>query len=222
MTDITLRTETPDDYREVEHLTREAFWNVYGPGCAEHYLLHRMRQSPDFISALDIVAECGGRLVGSAACACARIEGDDGTMHRVVTLGPLSVLPAFQRRGIGRKLTDYVVCEAGRLGWPALLLCGDPLLYARYGFEPAARYGIRTADNKITPALHVRLLAGSAPAELSGRYVESGIYEIDTGEVEAFDRHFPPKEKIADTSTQLRFREILMMQEDFVPDPLAR
>lgn len=63
--DVVLRNELPDDYREVENLTREAFWNVYCPGCSEHYLLNVMRQSPDFIDQLDIVAECDGCIVGN-------------------------------------------------------------------------------------------------------------------------------------------------------------
>lgn len=101
---LTLRPEIPSDYLEVENLTREAFWNVYAPGCVEHYLLHRLRCSSDFIPELDIVAERDGRIVGNVVCVSSRIDGDNGKRHEVLTLGPISVLPSCQRIGIGRRM----------------------------------------------------------------------------------------------------------------------
>ena len=215
MTDIIIRNETPDDYRKVENITREAFWNVYEPGCLEHYLLNKMRLSPDFIPELDIVAEFEGQIVGNAACAKSHIEGDDNRRHPTITLGPISVLPAFQHKGIGRRMIGHITDAAGRMGYEAIVLCGDPLLYSGYGFVAAERYGIRTSDNKFFPALHVYPLNGTDLTTCSGRYIESSIYETDPEQAESFDRYFPAKEKIADTPTQLRFREIMdMVGED--------
>lgn len=218
MIDITLRLETPDDYREVENLTREAFWNVYAPGCVEHYMLHRMRQSLDFIPELDIVAVCNGQIVGHVVCVNSYIEGDDNKRHEVLSLGPISVFPACQRKGIGRKMIEHIISTAGRLGYSAILLCGDPLLYARYGFDAAGKYGIRTSCNKIFPALQVYPLNNTDMTKYAGRYVENSIYEIDRMQADIFDNGFPVKEKISDTPMQLRLKEILMMQEDFCQD----
>ena len=102
--DITIRLEQPADYREAETVTREAFWNCYSPGCMEHYLLHVMRRSPRFVRELDFVAVADGKIVGSVVFMKAMIMGDDGNRHEVLTLGPIAVLPAFQRKGIGRML----------------------------------------------------------------------------------------------------------------------
>ncbi len=211
MTDIILRNEKLEDYREVENLTREAFWNVYMPGCMEHYLLNRMRTSSDFIHDLDTVAEQDGQIVGNTVCVKSHIEGDDDKRHPVVTLGPISVLPAFQHKGIGRRMIERTIDIAGKMGYDAILLCGDPLLYTKYGFRPTCEYNIRTADNKLFPALFVYPLNDTDLTELAGRYIENGIYEIDPEQADSFDKDFPPKEKVTGTPTQLRFQELSNM-----------
>lgn len=211
---LAIRQEKPDDYREVENLTREAFWNVYAPGCTEHYLLHRLRHSPDFIPELDVVAVCGGQIVGNVVCVRSHIEGKDGKRREVLTLGPISVLPVFQRRGIGRRMIEYITDAAGRMGYGAILLCGDPLLYVRYGFEPAGKYGIMTSDGRISPALQIYPLNGADLSDYSGRYFESSAYDIDIAHAEEFDLGFPVKEKLADTPSQRRFKELLAMPGD--------
>ncbi len=211
---VTIRQEKPDDYCEVENLTREAFWNVYAPGCTEHYLLHRLRHSPDFIPELDVVAECRGQIVGNVVCVRSHIEREDGKHHEVLTLGPISVLPACQRRGIGRRMIGYITDAAGRMGYGAILLCGDPLLYVRYGFEQAGKYGIMTSDGRTSPALQIYPLNGAGLSDYSGRYFESSAYDIDIAQAEEFDLGFPAKEKLADTPSQRRFKELLAMPGD--------
>lgn len=208
--EITLRTELPADYRETENVTREAFWNRYAPGCAEHYLLHVMRGSRAFVPELDLVAECGGRIVGNVVCVKAVIEGDDGRRCEVLTLGPISVLPEFQRRGIGGRLIARVRELAREMGFCAVLLCGDPDYYLYQGFVPAELLGIRTADNMYAMALHVCELYDGALSGVRGRYVEDGIYEVDEAAAEAFDREFPAKEKVAGTLSQQRFDEVVV------------
>ena len=153
--DMTIRLEQPADYREAETVTREAFWNCYSPGCMEHYLLHVMRRSPRFVRELDFVAVADGKIVGSVVFMKAMIMGDDGNRHEVLTLGPIAVLPAFQRKGIGRMLIEHARTEACRQGYRAMLLCGDPLYYQRVGFVAAEDFGIRTSDNKYLAALQV-------------------------------------------------------------------
>lgn len=211
---LTIRQEKPDDYCEVENLTREAFWNVYAPGCTEHYLLHWLRHSPDFIPELDVVAECRGQIVGNVVCVRSHIEREDVKHHEVLTLGPISVLPACQRRGIGRRMIGYITDAAGRMGYGTILLCGDPLLYVRYGFEQARKYGIMTSDGRTSQALQIYPLNGAGLSDYSGRYFESSAYDIDITQAEEFDLGFPVKEKLADTPSQRRFKELLAMPGD--------
>lgn len=208
MDEIRLRSETPADYRDTEHVTREAFWNRYAPGCCEHYLLHVLRGSPAFVPELDIVAEHRGRIVGNVVSVRASIRGDDGAQYEALTLGPVSVLPQYQRRGIGRRLIERTLSLAREAGFRAVLLCGDPDYYLRRGFIPAETLDIRTADNLYAAALHVCELYPGALAGAAGRYVEHAIYDIDPSKAEAFDRQFPVKEKIADTPSQKRFQEV--------------
>jgi hypothetical protein len=214
MDDIIIRNELPGDYRAVDNLTREAFWNVYQPGCTEHYLLSCLRHSPDFVADLDFVAECAGRLVGNVVCAASYIDDDDGRRHKVLCLGPISVLPQYQHKGIGRLLIDSVIKTASEMDWPAILLCGDPMLYCRYGFRQAALYNIRTVDNKYFAALMIYPLGATDPSALAGRFVESAAYKPDMAQFEQYDAIFPEKQKLADTPSQMRFREIMASQCD--------
>ena len=170
--ELKLRTEQPADYRETENVTREAFWNLYSPGCCEHYLLHVMRDSPAFVPELDLVAERDGRIVGNVVSLRAVLHGDDGTDCEVLSLGPISVLPECQRQGIGGRLISRTRELARELGFRALLLCGDPDYYLYQGFVPAEMLGIRTADNMYAMALHVCELYDGALSGIRGRYVE--------------------------------------------------
>ena len=213
--DICIRQEQPADYREVEEMVREAFWNQYAPGCMEHYLLHVMRGSPAFVPELDLVAVADGRVVGLVACMKGCIVGDDGLRHEVLTLGPIAVRPACQRQGVGRRLIDRVRATAASQGYRAVLLCGDPLYYLRVGFVAAERHDIRTADNVYLAALHVCPLHEGALRGLAGRYIEDEVYSVDEAEAEAFDRQFPPKERLAGTPSQLRFAEVCAMRRDY-------
>lgn len=163
---IKLRTEQPADYAETEHVTREAFWNHYSPGCNEHYLLHIMRGSPSFIPELDVVAVHGGRIVGNIVYAKSVIRTDDGKECEVLGMGPISVLPEYQRRGIGRQMIEHTKMKAREMGFRAILLYGDPDYYSRHGFVAAETLGIRTADDMYAAALQVCELQEEA---LSGR-----------------------------------------------------
>lgn len=206
--EIKLRPETPADYREAENVTREAFWNHFAPGCNEHYLLHVMRGSPAFVPELDFVAELDGRIVGHVACTKAFVEGDDGCRHEVLCLGPVSVLPEFQRRGIGGRLIERTRKAARNMGFRAVLLYGDPDYYLYQGFVPAELLGIRTADNMYAMALHVCELYDGALSGVAGRFVEDAIFDIDEAAAGVFDRVFPAKEKVAGVGAQQRFEEL--------------
>ncbi len=208
---LILRNTDCSEYRETEVLIREAFWNQYSPGCSEHYLLHVMRNHPNFVHELDIVAIVDGKIVGNVVYLKSVIKADDGMTHEVLTLGPIAVHPDYQRRGVGKTLIEHSREIARQMGFKAILLCGDPDYYTRQGFVPAATLGIRTADNKYFAALHVCELYENALTAAHGVYYEDEIYFVDDIAVEDFDKSFPYKEKIEGTPAQLRFHQVLSM-----------
>lgn len=206
---ITLRQETPPDYTETENMIREAFWNHYTPACNEHYLCHIMRDCPAFISALDIIAVDNGKIVGNSMCLKSYIDSDKGDYYEVLSLGPIGVLPKYQRQGIGGMLIARTKEIAKSSGFRAILLCGDPDYYTRHDFIEAEKYGIRNADNMYADALLAYELYAGALSEAQGRYYENEIYHIDETLAKKFDRRFPEKEIVYGTATQKKFEMML-------------
>ena len=206
---VTIRLELPADHRETENVTREAFWNYYEPGCNEHYLLSIMRDSPAFVPELDFVAVYKDRIVGNAVYAKSVIKADDGAEYGVLGLGPISVVPEVQSKGIGGRLIEHTKQIARNMGTRAILLYGDPLYYSRHGFVSAESFDIRTPDNMYAEALQVCELYENALAGSSGCYFEDEVYEIDEVAAAEFDKTFPPKEKVCGTASQKRFLELV-------------
>ena len=218
MVNIGFRVERPEDYRQTEELTREAFWNRYVPGCDEHYLLHIMRDSPQFVKDLDFIATIDNKIVGIAVCLRSFIITDSGQRYDdVLSMGPLAVLPSCQGLGIGKALTLHTRCIAAQLGYRAILLSGEPRYYPKLGFTPAEQFNIRTSENKYSAALHAYPLYPNALIHASGKYYEPPIYTLDAKQAQAFDKTFPPKERITGTLTQKRFKEVVAMQRDYIP-----
>lgn len=203
---VEIRQERPEEYRAVETLVREAFWDQYGPGCMEHYLLHLLRSHLDFVPQLDLAAVRDGKPVGQCACVKGLLLGDDGTRRQVLTLGPIAVHPDFQKQGIGGMLLARAAEIAKELGYPAIFLTGDPAYYSRQGYLPARQFGIRNGENCYGAALQVLPL--KEDALVPGRYQESQAYQVEESEIEPFDRQFPAREKHSGTPSQLRFLEL--------------
>ena len=155
--------------------------------------------------------------IGSVVFMKSFILGDDGKRYDVLTLGPIAVLPVFQRKGIGRMLIEHACTTAKDAGHRAILLCGDPRYYEKVGFTAAERFNIRSSENKYLAALHAYPLYTDALKNAAGRYFEDEIYNVDETEVMTFDAHFPPKERLTGTSSQQRFQEVLAMQKDYSP-----
>jgi predicted N-acetyltransferase YhbS len=192
---ITLRNETPADYTTVEHLTREAFWDMYMSGCDEHFVLHNLRSSPDYISELDFVAELDGEIVGNIVYAKASIQ-DAESKSDIIGFGPISVLPAYQNKGIGSRLITHTVKLATEMGYKAIVILGDPAYYNSFGFKPGKEYNISMPDGSFLDALQVFELYPHALQGVKGRFIESKVYEdIDEKAVDEFDKQFPHKEK---------------------------
>ena len=143
MNGIVIRRERPEDYRTVEHLIRESFWNVYRPGCLEHFVIHRLREDPAFVSELDLVMEKDGRIIGQNMFMHAVIRADDGREVPIMTMGPICVAPELKRQGYGKLLLDESLKRAAALGCGALCFEGNILFYGKSGFTYASDFGIR-------------------------------------------------------------------------------
>ena len=192
-----IRLEQPEDFREVENLVREAFWNVYAPGCCEHYILHQLRQDPCYVGPLSYVGEEQGKLVAQIAYAKGTYRPDSGGEEKMLLFGPVGVLPGEQGKGYGSALIRFTLERAGEMGWPAVVITGNPAYYRRFGFEPASRFGIyhRQFGREEAPVFQIRVLHPEKMPATPGWYEDPACYEVSPEEVEAFDRQFPAKEK---------------------------
>jgi putative acetyltransferase len=209
--DIEIRPEKAPEYRAMEELTRDAFWNVHVPGCQEHFILHNLRRSVDFIPELDFVAVWGKQVVGNIVFSMAKIVDDSGGSHPVIAFGPISVRPDFQRQGIGGALIRHSMAAARALGYTAVCIYGDPRYYSRFGFRCAERFDIKTSDGKFAVALLALELSPGSLQGIQSRFLESPAFEVDEHEYAAFERTFPPKEKLR-TPTQDEFRVIASLR----------
>jgi len=200
---IHFRLETPNDYHAVEELTREAFWKFWEPDrkiCDEHLLVHRLRTAPTFVPELDFVAEVDGRNIGHIIYTKSKIVDAAGNDNEMLTFGPLSVLPEFQSKGIGKALMLHSFEEAKQLGYRAVLIFGHPDYYTRVGFRRAAEFGITTADGKNYDPFMAYVLYENALEGIHGRYLIDPIhYQLLEADVLEFDKRFPQKEPFVPT-----------------------
>lgn len=193
-----IRLEKREDYREVEHLIREAFWNVYQPGCVEHYLMRQLREDASFVPELDYVVEENGRVIAQIAYAKGTYQPDQGEEQPLLLFGPVSVLPEYQGKGYGSALIRFTLDRARELGWPGVVITGNPAYYGRFGFEPAGKYGIHHAmisREEEFPVFQIKVLDPSRLPPVPGTYRDPACYEPSQEEVEEFDRLFPEKRK---------------------------
>ena len=197
--DYTIRLERSEEHRDVENLVREAFWNVYRPGCSEHYVIHVLRDDPAFVKELDFVMEQDGRLIGQNMFMKTVIQADDGWVVPVLTMGPIGILPELKRQGYGKALLDYSLEKATELGFGAVLFEGNIDFYGKSGFDYASKFGIRYHDLPEDADASFFLCKELVPGYLDG---VTGVYQtpqgyyVDDADVDAFDKAFPPKEKL--------------------------
>ena len=194
-----IRVEKPEDYREVEDLVRESFWNVYRPGCSEHYVIHVLRDDPAFVKELDFVMERDGRLIGQNMFMKTHIESDDGRSIPVLTMGPICITPELKRQGYGKKLLDYSLEKATEMGFGAVLFEGNIGFYGHSGFDYARKFGVRYHDLPEGADDSFFLCKELIPGYLdgiTGVYQTPQGYYVDDADVETFDKSFPPKEKL--------------------------
>ena len=197
--DYTIRQEKKEEHRAVENLVRESFWNVYRPGCSEHYVIHVLRDDPAFVKELDFVMEKDGVLIGQNMFMRTVINADDGRTIPVLTMGPIGITPELKRHGYGKKLLDYSLAQAAAMGFGAVLFEGNIGFYGKSGFDYARSFGIRYHDLPEGADDSFFLCKELIPGYLdgiTGVYQTPQGYYVDDKEVEAFDRVFPPKQKL--------------------------
>ena len=197
--DYTIRLEEKNDHRAVEDLVRESFWNIYKPGCSEHYVIHVLRDDPAFIRELDFVMERDGDLIGQNMFMKTIIEADDGRVIDVLTMGPICITPELKRQGYGKALLDYSLEKAAEMGFGAVLFEGNIGFYGKSGFNYASKFEIRYHDLPEDADSSFFLCKELIPGYLDGI---TGVYQTPQGyyvsdkDVEEFDKDFPPKEKL--------------------------
>ncbi len=196
-----IRHERPEDYRKVEALTRESFWNVYRPGCSEHFVLHKYRENPDFIPELDFVMEESGELIGHVMFSRAKIELDGGIAFPSWTFGPICIHPQYKRKGYGLKLLQFALEKARDLGVGLLCMEGNIDFYKNEGFELASKLKIHSHAEPREAEVPYFLAQELIPGFWQGRegtYTPPEGYfvaETDPQGFAAFDAEFPKKEK---------------------------
>ncbi len=190
-----IRNAKESEYRLTEEIIREAFWNNFQPGADEHFVLHNLRTSADSIQELDLVAEVDGRIVGSIVYSKSVIDNDHGLRKDVITFGPVGILPEYQKRGLGEQLIKESILKATGLGYPAILIYGDPRYYHKFGFRCAEKFDITREDGKYAVALMALPLKENALANASGRFVESESFKYAEKDLERFEENFVRKEK---------------------------
>lgn len=197
--DFIIRLEQKSDYRKTENLVREAFWNVYRPGCLEHFVLHQMRTDNDFVPELDFVMEKDGELIGQNVFVKAFIDCDDGSKRSIMAMGPICIAPEYKRKGYGKILLDYSLQKAKEYGCKALCFEGNIDFYGKSGFTYARNFGIRYhglpdgADSSffLCKELEIGYLDG-----VTGEYTPPRLYMVDEREAEEFDKTFEFKQKL--------------------------
>ena len=197
--DYLIRLERKDDYRVVENLVRESFWNVYRPGCFEHYVLNQLMGNADFIPELDFVMEKDGKIIGQNVFVKAKIKADDGRNIPILTMGPICIENELKRQGYGKILLDYSIEKAAELGFGAVCFEGNIDFYGKSGFNYASKFGLRyhglpeNADASFF--LGKELILGYLNG-ITGVYTPPQAYFVEKEKVEKFDKEFPPKEKL--------------------------
>lgn len=197
--DYSIRLERKEEQQEVENLVREAFWNVYRPGCSEHFVLHCLRNDPAFVPELNFVMEKDGKLIGQVVYMHAFIDADDGRQIPIMTMGPIGILPQYKRQGYGKALLDYSMEKAKEMGAGALCFEGNIDFYGKSGFVVASTKGIHyhgeLRENEVPYFLLKELDEGYLDG-VSGVYHTPKVYYVDEQDVEKFDATFPPKQKL--------------------------
>ena len=193
-----IRLEEEKDYFEVENLTREAFWNVYRPGCFEHLVIHNLRKDKCFVKDLDYVLELNNQLIANIVYAKGNLKLDNGTNRDVLIFGPVSVLPEYQKKGYGEQLINFTMNKAKELGYNEIIITGNETYYKKYGFESCSIYNIyyEGLDKTLEYPFFMINIFDKSKFNINGAtYSDPFCYNINENELKEFDKKFPNKIK---------------------------
>ncbi|MCB1158426.1 MAG: N-acetyltransferase [Leptospiraceae bacterium] len=193
--DLLIRNETQEDYRQVEELTREAFWNLHVPGCDEHYLIHLMRSHPDFLSELDFVAVLEDRIVGNIMFTKSRLINETNLSIDTITFGPVSVLPEYQKKGIGSALIKHSIKRAIAEAYKVIIIEGHPYNYCKHGFVGSKSVNVSNSEGRFPYSLLVMELKKGCLQNHEWKFYPSSVYNLDKNGIHEYDKLFSPKEK---------------------------
>ncbi|MEY8321770.1 N-acetyltransferase [Lachnospiraceae bacterium 46-61] len=199
---ITIRNEKKSDYKKVEEITRKAFYNLYIPGCVEHYLVHIMRNHKDFIPELDFVIEKDGEIIGNIMYTKSKLVEECGKEKQIITFGPVCILPEYQRMGYGKMLLEYSFTKALEIGYDAIVIFGSPSNYVNVGFQCCKKYHVCTENGKYPTAMLVKELKQNTLQGKKWTYYDSPIMNIDVKDAERFDEHLEKMDKKYQTSQE--------------------
>ena len=201
---IVIRNETEKDYKTVEEITRKAFYNIYVPGCMEHYLVHIMRDHEDFIKELDFVIELDGKVIGNIMYTKAKLVDEAGEEKAILTFGPVSILPEYKRMGYGKQLMEHSFQKARQMGYDVVVIFGDPGNYVSRGFKSSSRYHICLPDGSYPTAMLAKELRENTLDGRKWMYYDSPVMQVDEKEAKDYDDSLEKMEK-----------KVLPCQEEF-------
>ncbi|WP_297636482.1 N-acetyltransferase [uncultured Clostridium sp.] len=203
---INVRNEMVNDYEKVELITREAFWNLYFPGCNEHLIIHNLRKHEDFIKELAFVIEVDGTVIGSIHYSKSKVISSNGQEHETITFAPVSILPSLHGKGFGKILIQHSIAAAKDLGYKGIVIGGYPSYYKKYGFIGSKKYEISLSDGNFYTGIMALPLYENALNNINGVIHFSETMEPDEDALNEFDMKFPHKEK-EDCESQLQFQK---------------
>lgn len=192
---IQIRNEQKSDYQIVEDITREAFYNMYVPGCMEHYLVHIMRGHEDFIPELDFVLELDGKVIGNIMYTKAKLTDENGEEKEIITFGPVSILPKYQRMGYGKLLMEHSFKRAVELGYDIIVIFGSPANYVSRGFKSCKKYNLCVEGGGYPAGMLAKELKEGAFDGRKWIYSGSPVMDVDEQEAIRFDDALPPMAK---------------------------
>ncbi|MBA2841153.1 putative N-acetyltransferase YhbS [Methanococcus maripaludis] len=193
--DITIRLEDKSDFKTVENITREAFWDVYQPGCEEHLVLHKLRKTDVFIKELDFVALEGETIVGNIIYSIADVINKNDEKFKILCMGPISVLPNYQGKGIGTLLMNHSIKVARKLKYLGIIIFGNPNYYHRFGFKNAKNYDIQTSEGENFEEFMALELNEGSLDNISGKFYVNPVFIVTEEELKIFEKEFPYNEK---------------------------